>query len=960
MRKNKQKKQKSNLGLILKYSITTFLSVLMIIALVMTNMYSGLISNVLDASITKIVNPVDDLYVSDFETYEELVSYQEEIGQLVEEEGLVLLKNENATLPLASTVKNISVFGQSSVDFVYGGSGSGSVSANKAVSLKSALESEGFAVNDTLWNFYETGAGESYRKTFPSETGAGEFTVNEVPASVYTSEVEESFSTYSDAAIVVLGRSGGESADLPIDELPNGYKYLEIDNNERDMLEMAIDNFETVVVVINSSNAMELGFLEEYDVDACIWVGATGQTGIYAVGSVLNGSVNPSGRLVDTYAYDSMSAPSFVNMGNYDITNEEVSWEDKNNKYMVYAEGVYIGYRYYETRYEDTVLDTEYVGEYDYGLQVQFPFGYGMSYTTYEHSNFSVQENEANFTVTLDVSNTGKFAGKEVVQIYMQSPYTEYDIKHGIEKPSVELVGFVKTDIIEAGDTVKVSIDISKEMMKTYDANGVGTYIVDAGDYYFTDGNNAHIAINNILAAKGYTTADGMTADGDKNSVYKVTIDDMDDITYSVSQATGQPIKNEFEDTDIKYYDDDFKYLTRSDWMGTWPTVYADGQWEISDQMLEDLTFYRGQEVINDGSTMPVTDVTPTEHVYVSNLIGADYDDPAWETVLDELSIKKLTKLVRMGGYATIPIDVIGLPPTTDKDGPAGFSSSLIPGRSGMAFPTEVVMASTWNVDLIKEVGRLIGEDSLALGITGWYAPGANIHRSPYSGRNFEYYSEDGFLGGMICAYEVLGVSSKGTLAYMKHFALNDQETNRYGGAIFANEQAIREVFLKSFEFGVREGGITGVMTSMNRLGARWSGAHVGLMTNTLRQEWGFEGVAITDQASVPSMLYQDMISGLHAGTDLWLNTNNSLWSLEDYKDNPTVMTNARNASHNIIYAVANSNAMNGISPDTEIVAIVPWWRKALWAISGIVWLLSAFVIFKTTKKVLSDRKKNQ
>ncbi len=521
------------------------------------------------------------------------------------------------------------------------------------------------------------------------------------------------------------------------------------------------------------------------------------------------------------------------------------------------------------------------------------------------------------------------------------------------------MVGFSKTGLLEAGSSQTVTLDIDKEMMKVYDSDGAGTYVVDAGDYYLTDGKDAHDALNNILAAKGYTTSDGMTEDGEAGQVFKTTVDVMDSETYAVSQATGNEISNAFEDTDVRYYDDEFEYLTRSDWAGTWPSTYSDGSWHVPERMIEDLTFYRGEEVVDDGSSMPVTDAEPSEYLYVSDLIGADYDDPGWELLLDELSINRMTKLVRMGGYATISIDAIGLPPTTDKDGPSGFSSSLIPGRSGMAYPAEVVMASTWNTELIKEVGRSIGEDSLALGIAGWYAPGANIHRSPYSGRNFEYNSEDGYLAGMICANEIIGVRSKGTIAYMKHFVLNDQETNRYGGAIFANEQAIREIFLKSFELAVREGDVSAVMTSMNRLGARWSGAHVGLMTETLRNEWGFKGMAITDQASVPAMLYQDMISGLHAGTDLWLNTNNTLWSLDDFKDNPTVMSNVRRAAHNIIYAIANSNAMNGISPDTRVVTIMPWWQKTLWMISALIWMLSLFVIYRTTNKLLKGNSCN-
>lgn len=954
----KKKKEPLKKGrAIIRFVVCGVLSVVMIVATVVTAQYADLISNVLDTPTTKVINPVEDVYKSDYSSYEELVVHEEDICKQVEEEGIVLLKNEAETLPFSEDIKNISIFGQDSVDFVYGGSGSGSVSSDKAINLKMALESAGYSVNTVMWDFYESGDGSSYRKTYPSETGAGEFAVNEVPIDNYSEAIIRSFAEYSDAALVVIGRSGGESCDLPTEPLDNGYRYLQIDNNERDMLQMACDNFEKVVVIINSSNAMELNFIEEYDVDACIWVGAVGQTGMYAIGEVLNGTVNPSGRLVDTYAYDSTSAPSFANMGDYTIMNANAEVE-RSDKYIVYGEDIYVGYRYYETRYEDTVLGRENVGVYDYATTVQFPFGYGLSYTNFAYSDYSVEETESGFDVSLTVTNTGTAAGKDVVQIYMQSPYTEYDIANGVEKASVELAGFAKTQTLEAGASETVTITVDKEQMKAYDADGTGTYIVDAGDYYFAFGVNAHDALNNILAAKDYTVEQGMTADGNVDMVYKYTVAETDDTTYAVSQETGNAITNQFDDVDIRYYDESYTYLTRSNWVGTWPTAYLDGVWTVEGDSIKDWEFYRGEEVLNDGAEMPVFDQSREDFVYVSELTGLPYDDPAYEQLLNQLTVQELTKLVRMGGYATISIDKIGLPATADKDGPAGFSSSIVPGRSGMAYPAEVVMAATWNIDLVHDVGVLIGEDSLALGITGWYGPAEDIHRSPYSGRNFEYYSEDGFLSGMLCAAEVEGARSKGVIAYVKHFALNDQETNRTGAAIFASEQAVREIFLKGFELTVRNSDVNAMMAAMNRIGARWVGGHYGLMTATLRDEWGFEGMVITDQASVPAMLYQDHIEGLYAGTDLWLNTNTALWSLEDYTDNATVMNNVRKAAHNIIYAVANSNAINGISPDSKVVTIVPIWQKALFAVDAIVWIISILVVVLTTRTLLIQRRK--
>lgn len=916
------------------------------------NNYSDLISNVLNADTTKVKGEVDAIYKSDYASNEELVKHEEEICEQIEAEGIVLLKN-NGALPLKG--KKVTLLGQNTVDFVYGGSGSGSVSADKAVTLQEAMKRAGFEINETMTSFYTTGAGKDYLKSFPSETGKGAFEVNEVPISKYTDTERNSFLEYNDAAIVVLGRSGGESSDLPTTKLPTGYRYLEPDKNELDLLQLACDYFDEVIVLLNSNNPMELGFLNQYEVDACIWTGAVGQTGMYAIAEVLEGKVNPSGRLVDTYAYDSTSAPSFANLGDYSIINADE--EVKNSgKYMVYSEGIYIGYRYYETRYEDSVMGVEHVGEFDYKDEVQFPFGYGMSYTNFTYSNYQVVEGTDSFEVTVDVKNTGDVAGKHVVEVYLQSPYTDYDRENGVEKASVELVGFSKTKLLEPEESQCVSICIPKEELKTYDAYMAKTYILDAGDYYIALGTNAHDAINNILATKGYTTEQGMDAEGNRDLVFKYVVDDMDSTTYAISTETGNTIVNQLEDIDIRFYDNEFVYLTRNNWEGTFPTTYADGNWEVTATALEDWKFNRSNEIINDSqAVMPVTN--KENGLKVADYISTEYNEESWDLLLEQLSIEKMIKLVRMGGYATISIDAIGLPATADKDGTAGFSSSIVPGRSGMAYPPEVVLASTWNTDLINELGVCIGEDSLALGVHGWYAPGIDIHRSPYSGRNFEYFSEDGFLSGKMGASIVNGARSKGCICYMKHFALNDQETNRYGASIFVNEQAAREIFLKGFEMTVREGHSTAAMAAMNRIGATWVGAHKGLMTEILRNEWGFEGMVITDQASVPAMLYQDIVSGLDAGCDLWLNTNASLWLIDEYKTNATVMSNVKRATKNIIYAVSRSNAMNGISSESEVVEIIPWWQKALYGLDAIgmviaiICLLTAIYDLKKNKK---------
>lgn len=892
---------------------------------------------------------------SDYSTTDE----EKELCEKIEAEGIVLLKNEDNALPLTDSEKKLSVLGQDSVDFVYGGSGSGSVDASLAPTLKKALESSGFTVNETLWNFYSTGAGKNYRKTYPNASGDGAFAVNEVPQTVFT-DTETSSMDGDDVGIVVLGRSGGESADLPTETLPTGYLYLEPDKNERDTLALACSKFDKVILIINSSNPLELGILEEEEfanVKAALWVGAVGQEGMYAIGEVLNGNVNPSGRLVDTYAYDSLSAPSAANLGDYTFTNSNVT---NGTKYIVYQEGIYVGYRYYETRYEDYVLGRSNTGDYDYGTQVQFPFGYGLSYTDFAWSDFSFEENADGtaFDISVTVTNNGDRAGKDVVEIYMQSPYTD----GGTEKSAVELVGFAKTGEIASGANETVTVSVPKESMKSYDSEVERTYVVDAGTYWFTAAADAHEAINNIILTKE-PSADTERMHGTGNAAFAAsyTQQTKDTQTYSVSSATGAEITNKFDEADAGYYENDCVYVSRSDWEGTLPDgPYKNGSWAASDDLLADLEWYRADEVINDPSaTLPDMNSTATSYT-VQDLTDAEYGDARWADLVEQLSVTQVTRLVRMGGYSTIQIDKIGLPATQDKDGPSGFSNTLVGGVSTMAWPAEVVLAATWNTELIEDMGESLGDQSIAANVTGWYAPGVNIHRSPYSGRNFEYFSEDGFLSGKIGAAEMRGVRSKGVIAYMKHFALNDQETNRYGGAIFANEQSIREIWLKGFELTVTEGGANAAMAGMNRIGARWAGAHKGLMTDVLRTEWGFEGMVITDQASVPAMFYQDMISGLWAGTDLWLNTNSSYWSLADYYENATVMTNVHRAAKNIIYAITNSNAVqdyeSGGLADTNFG--MPPWKIVMIIIDVILFAGCAAAIAVPLTLYLLGRKK--
>lgn len=938
------------------YAIAIILAAATAIGNVYANKYSDLISVYFNQPTSKVVsasNETTEHFTSNYASDDEREQALADMGTTILREGVTLLKNENGTLPLEATSK-ISVFGQDSVDSVYGGGGAGSIDTSKAQSLMDAFEQAGFDVNPTLTEFYTTGAGKDYRKTSTDAYGKGTFAVNEVPASAYTDDVEKSFASYNDAAIVVIGRSGSESQDLPTDKLASGYTYLQLDDDERAMLKMASDNFDKVVVLLNTQNPMELADLEDDSIDAVMWIGSLGQTGAGGVAEALNGTVNPSGHLPDTYAYDLKSAPSSANFGSYAIVN---GTDRFTSSYMAYAEGIYVGYRYYETRYEDVVLGNEARSNYDYTKQVAYPFGYGLSYTDFTWSDYSMKKADGGFDISVKVTNTGKTAGKDVVQLYMQSPYTDYDKANGIEKASVELVGYAKTDTLKAGASETVTVHVDQESMKTYDSAGEGTYIMDAGDYYLAAGTDAHNALNNILAAKGKTTADGMTENGNAALAAKHTVHSQDNTTYAKSAATDEKISNQFDDVDLTTYDNSFTYLSRSDWTDSWPATYADGKWTASQKFLDALTIDTAQ---SEPEQKPTTDTDNPSYgkLNASMLMDTDYADESWSALIGQMSVKELDQLVRIGGYATKSVSSTQLPATTDKDGPAGISSTLVGGESGMGYPSEIVIAATWNSDLAESFGKAIGEDSLALKVAVWYGPACNIHRNPYGGRAFEYFSEDSYLSGAMCAKVVAGAGSKGVVSTVKHFALNDQETNRMGGAIFANEQTIRQLYLRPFEMSVRDGGATAMMASMNRIGSRWTGGHKGLMTNTLRGEWGFNGFVVTDQASYSVFAYEDLREGLEAGTDLWLNTDAGLWKLPDDDMTDGVIANMQRAAHNISYAISRSNAMNGLSANSKIVKVTPLWRWGVYALDGVVTVGAVALIAIATLQILRRRKR--
>ena len=979
-------KKKKGSGVALWGSLTGVTAVLTagaVVGNVIANQYATTLNVALNADTYKIIKgdttADTEYFKSDFASDAEREAYEAELCAQVEAEGAALLKNENAALPLASGAK-VSLFGHGAVDLMYGGTGSGSVDTSKAPNLKQALESQGLNVNETLWNLYSSDDMMSkYSRKTPdaiSDTleANTQYAVNEAPWSALSS-AESSFAEYGDAAIVVLSRSGGEGADLPSgDNGTDDYwnkgaegdgNYLALSAEEKELLanlKTLKDNgtFKRIVVLINSSNAIEMDFLspeicgEDYGIDSALWIGDVGQTGINGVGQLLAGTVTPSGSLVDTYLYDNMANPAmynfytqaYPNAAEFDLLTEGA---DVQGMYSVYQEGIYLGYRYFETRYEDVVMGTANAGDYDWATTVAFPFGYGDSYTTFDYSNFKVTEGADDFTVTLTVTNSGStYSGKETVQVYFQSPYTDYDKANGIEKAAAELCGFAKTDVLAPGASEDVTITVDKDELRTYDANNAKTYILDAGDYYFTAATDSHNAVNNILAAKGYTVenTDGrMTADGNTDLTYVWNNAALDTTTFATSE-NGTAITNLFDEADPNKSSDapgTVKWLSRSDWTGTFPTAPA--QLTANETLAADLAFTQYDGSLADSVEMPT--LGAENGLTLASRIGKSYDDPEWNTLLDQLTYDEMVNTITLGFHNTAAAASIGKTATKDENGPQGLTAALTGGASAMCYTSEDVMAATFNVDLINEVGKCIGEDCLAMGYSGLYGPGINMHRTAYSGRNFEYYAEDPFIAGTICAAEVNAIQSKGVYVYLKHVALNDSESSRRGVNTWLNEQAAREIYLEVADKAITDGGAWSVMTGFNRWGATWCGAYSNLLTGFLRGELGMRGMIITDFSG--SSQYMDLVDGLIAGSDIWDSPMPMIHTTKaaNYVNDAYIVSQMRESMHNILYTVVNSNAMNGWSAGDRLQAITPWWQTAIYALIVVLAVLCALCIWR-------------
>ncbi|MCD7946078.1 MAG: glycoside hydrolase family 3 C-terminal domain-containing protein [Clostridiales bacterium] len=818
-----------------------------------------------------------------------------DMTQEIESEGIVLLENNDSTLPLASGTA-VNLFGYGSRDTVYGGSGSGSGDSTNNVTLAEGLENAGLTVNQELVDFYD----EHYiERTGVGYTG-NNFDINEPSVDEYSDELLENAKAYSSVAVFVISRLGGEGADLPMDMDPDkvteivasgalteqtvsggdaGKHYLELQQVEIDVLNMIKENFDTVIVLVNSTNAMELGWLEEDGIDAALWIGCLGSTGANAVGEVLAGIVNPSGRTSDTFAYEVESAPSYYSLGDYDYTNIEwtntnpiaASTDPDNYHYVDYIEGIYVGYRYYETAAAD--------GFIDYDATVQYPFGYGLSYTSFEQEITNFTNDGTTITVDVTVTNTGSVAGKDVVQIYYTAPYTV----GGIEKSEVVLADFDKTETLEPGTSETITISFLYEDMASYDYSGIkaegGAYVLEAGEYEIKLMNNSHDLI------------DSRTVTVDADVIYN---DENDGARSTDSIAA----VNQFDDVS---FGECTTYLTRADWEGTFPTERAAFSREASEETLA---------VINDTS-IPTDEsaeaIVVADHgLTLEDVAGLDYDDPLWDELLEQVSVDEMVNLVSNGGWATQAVSSVGKSAYVEVDGPNGINN-IMAGTTGTQYCAQSVLACTWNTDLAYEMGVTFAQEAIAMEVAALYAPAMNIHRSPFSGRNYEYYSEDGVHSGKMAAAEVQGIQSQGVTTYCKHFAVNDQESNRDSGGVltWVNEQAMREIYFKAFEIAVKEGGTRGIMSSFNRVGATCAAESSALLNTVLRDEWGFEGTVITD--CILQLSYVNIDRAIASGNDLILSLANIQSLTEALTGTNSGQQDLRTATHNILYTAANS-----------------------------------------------------
>lgn len=977
-------------------SVASFLLVFAIIGTNCLMYYQGTVNELLGIRTSKLVEKEDG--------EAEVISYESEYGEynaenlqkLIEdtyshsvaeqEEGTVLLKNENEALPFTDDEMRVTLFGHAVCQPLYKAPSAGSAGylGEYNIDLYSAMKEAGFEVNDTLYNAYTNssvrrGSGVTNVQTMEKET----WSIGEEDISFYSEELRASWEDdYNDAAVVMLAREAGEGNDAYQKDPAEGISQMALHQDEKDLLAMIRDSgkFDKIIVLINSGWAMELGWLDEYDVDACLWIGLPGQRGFEGVANILTGAANPSGHLTDTYAYNSLSAPALVN-SSFNITQwtnvDEVLAQSKDDPdttswVNVQAEGIYIGYKYYETRYEDAVLGQGNAdaavgssdGEsWDYSKEVQFPFGYGISYTDFEQKLDSVEVSDDEITVTVTVTNTGDRAGKSVVQVYAQTPYGEYERENRVEKSAIQLLDFGKTKILEPGESETLTVNCEKYLLASYDYKNTKGYILSEGDYYIAVGDDAHDALNNVLAAKGaagMVSTGGEAAAGNAEKTYQWK-EGFDDKKYEYSQYTGEKVTNQFDDCDINYWvEDAVTYLSRDDWENTYPVEAT--QVAASEEMMEVLRgdYYEKPE---DAPSVDSYIQGENQGITLAAMAGVDYEDPMWETFLNQMTIEEMASLTSdVGGSEEVPS--VGIPAIKVADGPDGFSAKFDEetygdGRDVVCFPAEIVLASTFDKELMERRGELLGEQYLYTGMIGGWNIGANLHRTPFGGRNFEYYSEDGVMNYLCSIPAAIGVESKGVYAAPKHFTGNDQEYNRQGVACFFTEQAFREGALRGCEGTMAVAQCRSSMQAFNRLGMKWTSSSEALCTAVAENEWGFNGILITDAIAYGGQYKRYFDTSLSVGTDVWC--------LDFNKDVPAALTKAieenddgyllgklRESAHQICYVAANSAAMNGYSSSSEVVSVTPWWKPTVYAVIAVLAvseILCLFMLIRAKRK---------
>ena len=836
------------------------------------------------------------------ETNEEAAEVAEEIM----EDGIVLLKNESL-LPLNET-KKLNIFGWESINPAYGGAGSGGINdLYDIVSLNQGLENAGFSINQELVDFYNNYGADNPEMSIQKQS----WTLPEPPVDTYSDELIKSAKEYSDVAVVVLSRKAGEGHnDIPMDvrkaaydnnsdeydDFPEGEHYLQLSQTERDMVDMVCSNFDNVIVVYNGANQFELGFADEYpQIKSVVWCPGTGNVGFNALGKVFSGEVNPSGKTPDTFIYDMTTAPWWNNAEKTEYTNlADMAVEGMNAgtaqvyapAFTNYVEGIYVGYKYYETAAQE--------GAIDYDKTVQYPFGYGLSYTEFEQKMGELEEKDGQISVDVEVTNTGDVAGKDVVEVYYKPPYTN----GGIEKSSANLIEFAKTDLLQPGESQIVTATFSIEDMASYDENNAEAYVLEKGDYVISINSDSHT----VLDQKTYTA--------DKDVVYKGENKRTSDDTAAT---------NVFEDAK-----GDVTYLSRADHFANYEEATAApasaelGEPYVSEYHLNsnfDKTTY-----LNDEDVMPTTGAD--NGLTLADMRDADYDDPRWEKLLDQLTVDEMANMIAMAGYQTAAMDSVGKVATLDFDGPAAINNNFT-GVGSIGFPIEVVVASTWNKGLAQAWGECMGKISQEMGAEGWYAPGMNTHRTAFGARNYEYFSEDGVLAGNMGAKAVEGARKYGVYSYIKHFAL--YEGNAKMVSVWSNEQAIREIYLKPFEISVKQGGANALMVSWSFLGDKWTGECSNLMNTVLRDEWGFRGMALTDFFRNNGHGFMNADAALANGVDVMLSTFNGEENNVANPEHPTSVLQMRNACKNVMYTVVSSWAYDGEHEETGMEN----WKKA-------------------------------